>query len=97
MVTVVEKTLEERAQEKIYNDLFGLTRQIGDMGELVRFGCTFNIFGYDEEKRNRIIISVYPRFNEVQVFSEQYFNKAMRLVQKYEKLTGEEFTLKKQY
>ena len=43
------------------------------------------------------IIGVFPGIRQVVVYSERYFDKALKLAQVYETHIGEAFTLKKEY
>lgn len=91
MVKIKEKSLEERAQEEQHNALFQFTaglvgeENIRETKELLYF----SIYGGD--------VHVSSLSNMVNVYNPERFDEALRLAKEYEKMTGEEFTLKKEY
>ncbi len=96
MVRVVEKSLEERAQEEKCEQLAEIARQV--VGQPLLVAKLVNVRISDPHD-NKTAISVDPYGNVVRVFDQKYFDIAMRLATAYEeKLKGQkEFTVKKDY
>ncbi len=91
MVKVVEKSLEERAREEKINTLARITNEL--LGtDAVENGMT----GFDLFIHEKIHVSILCE-NKIIIPEEKYFDTAMRLAEAYEKVTGSEWIVKKNY
>ena len=91
MVKVVEKSLEERAREEKKKTLIGITKEL--LGENAIAVDYENIFGFHVNKK--IFVTIFQ--DNINVPEEKYFETAIKLAEAYEKATGSEWIVKKDY
>ncbi len=104
MVRIIEKTLEERTQEERQKMLIDVAKKVFRLGE-GRLGLAdpiieYGILGFGVKccyEHYIGLVSVCPLENKVTVADKRHFDQALKLAEAYEKATGEEFTLKKEY
>jgi hypothetical protein len=95
MVKVIEKSNKEIEYDNKISKLETIAElTIPFKISIANMGVFLGIFDYS---LNEMMFNVYPNKNEMTLVNKKYFDNAFKVAEEYEKQTGVEWTIKKDY
>ncbi len=98
MVKILENAKTIESQEERDSRLAKIVKKMFPQLKILSpVGGQFGIFFKDQDEKEPAPIYVYPNRNYIRVINQKYFNKALIIAKKYEKIGEPEFIIKKDY